>query len=399
MTARPPYDPAARRDTPLARILKDRIHASGPITVADYMQTCLTHPEHGYYTTRQAIGGKGDFITAPEISQVFGELIGLWCAVVWQQMGAPKDFVLAEIGPGRGTMMRDMLRATRKVPGFLDAATIHLVDVVERPDLAENLKAATSEIQIVSHRDVATLPKDRPTIVVANEWLDTLPLQQFEVHASGCYIRSVGLDADGRLQFVRGARATGDAAKLFATNPHLKSGDIFEANDLSPLHGLAFGHTEPWAALMIDYGHFDPARNLDRVNVGDSLQALRNHAYEHPLTSPGEADLTAQVDFDNVAFNVRTVGETDGNQPLTIDGPVVQAQFLASLGIIERARALMTANPARANEIETAIARLIAVPGMGDRFKVMGWRTANLPQLPGFEASPRSASPQRRTPP
>ncbi|HRK19605.1 MAG TPA: SAM-dependent methyltransferase [Hyphomicrobiaceae bacterium] len=398
MTARALYDPAARRDTPLARILKDRIRASGPITVADYMHECLTHPEHGYYTTRQAIGGKGDFITAPEISQVFGELIGLWCAVVWQQMGAPKDFVLAEIGPGRGTMMRDMLRATRKVPGFLDSAAIHLVDIVERPDLAEFLKPATSEMRILSHRDVGTLPKDRPTILVANEWLDTLPVQQFMMSDGACYIRSVGLDADGNLQFVRGQRTRDPDAQLVSANPHLNDGDIFEANDLSHVHTLAFGRTAPWAALMIDYGHFDPMREPDRITPGDSLQALRNHAYEHPLTSPGEADLTAQVDFDDMALNIRTASETNRNQPLTIDGPVVQAQFLASLGIIERAHALMRANPTRANEIETAVARLIAVPGMGDRFKVIGWRTASLPPLPGFEPPPRTASPQRRTP-
>lgn len=393
MTAPAPYDPALRRDTPLARILKDRIRASGPITVLEYMQECLTHPEHGYYTTRNAIGRTGDFITAPEISQVFGELIGLWCAVVWQQMESPKEFVLAEIGPGRGTMMRDMLRAVRKVPGFLDNATIHLVDVAYRPDLVESLTPSAPKSPIVMHKHVRDLPKHLPTIVVANEWLDALPLQQFEVHDCACHLRSVGLDANDRLQFVRGTPAQGDDAEFFKTDAHLKDGDIFEANDMSPLHNLAFGRTAPWAALMIDYGHFDTTRDPDRVRVGDTLQAVRNHAFEHPLTSPGEADLTAQVDFDEVATNVRTAGETNGNLPLAIDGPVVQAQFLASLGIIERARALMNANPARANEIETAIARLIAVPGMGDRFKVIGWRTASLPPLPGFETSARSTTP------
>jgi NADH dehydrogenase [ubiquinone] 1 alpha subcomplex assembly factor 7 len=381
----PLYDPNARRDTPLARLLKDRIRATGPITVATYMSECLTHPEYGYYSTRQTIGRAGDFITAPEISQIFGELIGLWCAVVWQQMGSPEHFTLAEIGPGRGTMISDMIRATRKVPGFLSNASIHLVDVADTAQLANNLKSLVPETPVVTHSRTMDLPSNRPMILVANEYLDTLAVQQFVVADSACYIRGVGLDSNDQLHFVLMQRAMGDDVDFFTTNAHLKDGDIIEAQDLTALHRMCFNHTAPWAALMIDYGQFNPARHQDNVVASETLQALRNHTHEHPLTSPGEADLTVQVDFDDIALNVSTALVATDRAPLIVDGPIMQSDFLVTLGIVERARALMAANPARINEIETAVARLIAIPGMGNRFKAIGWRSPRLPPLPGFD--------------
>lgn len=380
-----PYDPEARRETSLALKLKERILRQGPITIAEYMRSCLTDPEHGYYVTRQAVGAKGDFITAPEISQVFGELIGLWVAVVWQQMGAPQKFNLVELGPGRGTMMRDALRAARIVPGFLDAASIVLVDVAPDPGATDILSGLVPGQRINTLKTTAEIPKDTPMILVANEFLDTCPVQQFEVVGKACFIRSVGLDPKGNLRFVAMTRAEGDDESFFAVNPYLRDGSVFEAQDWDDLAHLPIDRTAPWAALFIDYGYFDAERNKDQVVVADTLQAVRGHKFEHPLTSPGEADLTCQVDFNDVKlqFDFEPI---EGETRLAVDGPVTQAQFLGSLGIIERTSRLMNANPQAALEIETGVARLMAVPGMGSRFKAIGVRSADLPPLPGLSA-------------
>lgn len=374
-----PYDPDARRDTPLALKLKDRIRREGPIAVDEYMKACLQDPEHGYYRTKAAIGRGGDFITAPEISQVFGELIGLWCAVVWQQMGAPPQVNLVELGPGRGTLMRDALRAARVVPGFAGAASLVFVDI--RPGFADAsppMPLIPPE-QITWITDVRDIPADVPAIVIANEFLDTFPVQQFEARGGVLLIRGVGLDPRGALAFV--STKGGDARRI-EHNPAPAEGTIVEAADLSGLWGLRNQRTAPWAALFIDYGHYDPGRDMNRVLPAETLQAVRAHRPEHPLCSPGEADLTCQVDFNEVKrqFELTPAGVPS----LAVDGPVTQAEFLGSLGIVERASRLMAANPQRAAEIEMGVARLMAVPGMGSRFKAMGIRSTGLPPLPGF---------------
>ena len=197
-----PYDPDARRDTPLALKLKERIRRDGPITVAEYMRACLTDPEHGYYVNKQAIGAKGDFVTAPEISQVFGELIGLWSAVVWQQMGSPARFNLVELGPGRGTMMRDCLRAAKIVPGFLDAASLILVDVAQMDGLTDVFADFLPRDRIKPCRKIRAIPTDVPMILLANEFLDTCPVQQYVVAKHKVLLRAVGIDPDGRIGFV-----------------------------------------------------------------------------------------------------------------------------------------------------------------------------------------------------
>ncbi len=376
------YDPDLRRDTALARKLAARIRQSGPITVDAYMAACLGDPEHGYYVRWPAIGAGGDFITAPEISQVFGELIGLWSAVVWQQMGAPGVFNLVEIGPGRGTMMADALRATRLVPGFRAAVRVHLVE--NHPGLREVQRATLQAMgaDATWHDQVATALGSEhtlslaPTIVLANEYLDTQPIAQFVFSDGAWRERGVGLDAQGRLQFVVLADPVADSDAAFAPSATPTSmpaeGDIIEHSAaiagfgrriLAPLARQA-----PLAALLIDYGHA-------RAHAGDTLQALRGHAYEHPLTSPGEADLTAQVDFSSL------LAVDDG---VRSDGPVTQSQFLGGLGIVERASRLMAANPGEAGRIEQAVARLIAPGGMGSRFKVLGVRSAGLPPLPAL---------------
>ncbi len=361
-------DPQARRLTPLAQKLQQRIRRDGPISVRQYMEACLNDPEHGYYRTRAAIGRDGDFITAPEISQVFGELIGLWAAVVWQQMGRPAAFNLAELGPGRGTLMVDALRAARIVPGFIEAASLIFVEPNPVLVAQQQQRLGDAAARAKWYADASEI-QPAPTILIANEILDVVPVTQLVRSDDGWHALGVGLDADGGLVFERAAASRASAP---ATPPDpSKPGDVVEQRDYAAIvPALQRLSGSPIAALFVDYGYSGPA-------VGDTLQAVREHRYEHPLTSPGEADLTAHVDFAQFAAAAEAVG-------LTSDGPVSQAEFLGRLGIVERASRLMADNPAKAGTIEAGVARLIAPGGMGLRFKALGVRTPSLPPLPGF---------------
>ena len=367
-----------RRQTPLAAQLAREITASGPIGVDTYMRRCLSDPQHGYYTTRSGIGRDGDFTTAPEISQAFGELIGLWAAVVWQQMGAPAQVSLVELGPGRGELISDALRAARVLPGFLQAVDLHLCEInpAFRRLQAEKLAASGLGIAATWHDAWPDLAA-RPTIIIANEFLDTMPGTQWRCGRDGAWqeIR-VGVDAKGQLDFVPAG-----AEPPFRDDPAMPPAPDAEAvlswvdtSDLArslAVHGAA----APLAALFIDYGHV-------MTTWGDTLQAVRGHQPEHPLCSPGEADLSLAVDFAALQRAIEATG-------LAVDGPVTQAEFLGQLGIAERASKLMAANPARANEIESAVFRLMAAPGMGTRFHAIAVRSTTLDALPGFAAAPR----------
>ena len=364
------YSPEARRDTPLALKLKASIARDGPMTVAEYMGRCLWDDEAGYYATRSVIGSAGDFITAAEINQVFGELIGLWSAVVWQQvLGSPAAVQLVEYGPGRGTMMRDLLRAARVVPGFLNAASVHLLEM--SPVLAETQHRTLFDCGVPVSWGQNLAGFATPAIIIANEFLDAWPVEQWIKTETGWRWRGVGMDAAGRLCFttVPGTRTRDE---LHAKAPDAPLGSVVESQRPERLAEAfkALSHSGPIAALLIDYGHVAPVS-------GDTLQAVRGHVYESPLTSPGEADLSAQISFFELATALHSAG-------LTIDGPVTQSEFLGALGIIERASRLMSANPQRAGEIEAGVARLIAPNGMGTRFKVLGVRSSGLPPLPGF---------------
>ena len=357
--------------TPLAEALIARIRREGPLSVAEYMQACLHDPEHGYYRRQPAIGGTADFITAPEISQAFGELIGLWCAVVWQQMGAPGTLHLVELGPGRGTLMRDALRAARAAPAFRRALHVHLIE--SNASLTAQQRAALQDEDVATTwcGEVGAIAQGLPAIVIANEFLDTLPVAQWVLHNGHWHARCVGLDDAGRLAFVAGA-----AEPALQVPPALdgraREGDILETRDatLAALAATLADLGAPLAMLFIDYGHVTPA-------FGDTLQAVRAHRYDDPLAAPGEADLTAQVDFSAVAAAM-------AHCDLTVDGPVTQAQFLGSLGIAERASRLMAANSDKAARIETDVARLMAPGGMGTRFHAIGARSNDLAPLPGF---------------
>jgi NADH dehydrogenase [ubiquinone] 1 alpha subcomplex assembly factor 7 len=357
-----------RTATPLARKLAARIARDGPIGVADYMQACLQDPEHGYYRRQAAIGSGGDFVTAPEISQAFGELVGLWCAVAWQQMGSPAPVRLVELGPGRGTLMRDALRALRLVPEFRAALRVELI---ESNAALVPIQRVTLEGDDVPIRWGAELePGAGPVIVIANEFLDTLPVSQWVFCGGSWRSRCISLDAAGALVFVDGPADTNVAVPAGVRPP--QDGDILESR-AAALAGFASKLAvigAPLAALFIDYGHAQPG-------LGDTLQAVSEHRYADPLQSPGEADLTSQVDFAEFAAAMNAPG-------LACDGPVPQGEFLGRLGIIERASRLMAANPAKAAQIETGIARLMAPSGMGSRFQVIGVRSSELPLLPAL---------------
>ena len=360
-----------RRDTPLARALIREIEALGPIGVDVYMRRCLTDPAHGYYTTRSGIGSRGDFTTAPEISQVFGELIGLWAAVVWQQMGAPARLNLVELGPGRGVLIADALRAARILPDFGAAIDLHLCEInpAFRALQAERLRP----FGIEPHwHDVWPSLDASPTIVIANEFLDAIPGGQWQQDRTGAWHEvCVGI-ADGALAFV-----TQPGSPPFPRDilPATDSGAIYTHTDIRPLVGDlgAQARRAPLAALFIDYGHAETA-------WGDTLQAVRDHKPEHPLTSPGEADLSLAVDFAALRRAAVAAG-------LATDGPAPQAEFLGALGITERASRLMAANPARANDIESAVFRLMSSSGMGTRFLALALRSTGLAPLPGFASA------------
>lgn len=353
--------------SPLEALIRGRIAKSGPIPVADYMELALGHPEHGYYKTGDPFGLAGDFVTAPEISQVFGELIGLWAAVTWQQMGSPEKLILVECGPGRGTLMGDLMRAAKSVPGFHKAIGIHLVE--NSPALRQRQKETLSEHTPDWHDTIETVPEG-PTILVANEFLDALPVSQFVLTKTGWAERCVDIGPAG-LVFV-----TGRPAALTEAPSAARPGDIFETCPVAMAFAETLGKrlsTAPGAALLIDYGH-------GRSAPGDTLQAVRSHKFTDPLKDPGAADLTAHVDFDAIARKFASVGAA-------AYGPITQSAFLNALGIRERTQQLrQNASPAARDEMNAATARLIDPAQMGRLFKVMVATSAEMPRLAGFES-------------
>jgi len=338
--------------TPLAEKLVRRIESFGPITIADYMAACLGDPEHGYYMTREPFGAAGDFVTAPEVSQMFGELIGLWAVATWQRMGSPAAFVLAEIGPGRGTLMSDALRAARIAPAFEQAARVILVETSPR------LRAIQAQT-LAGHAPVwaeraEDLP-DGPTILIANELFDALPVRQFVRTAGGWSERMVGL-SDGRLVFGLRPDAHFDGADASAPEGAVVETASISSAIMANLAGRLnrFGG----AFLVIDYGHAESG-------FGDTLQALRDHAFDEPLSRPGEADLTVHVDFAALA---RTA-EANGAHASSI---WTQGDFLLALGLLERAGRLGTGKDAATQAaIRAAVDRLAGPDQMGQLFKVL----------------------------
>ena len=359
--------------TPLAHELRVMIEADGPMPVARYMALCLGHPRHGYYTTRDPLGAAGDFTTAPEVSQMFGELIRLWCAEVWRTMGAPRRVLLVELGPGRGTLMQDMLRAASVLPEFHAALEVHLIETSPKLKERQRIALATAGVPISWHERPESLP-DGPLLAVANEFVDALPVDQFVKTESGWHERRVGLGPDGKLAFGL------DPALLPALEdklpPHLRpalAGAMLERRDCAPMQEIARRiAVSGGAGLVIDYGHVQTA-------FGDTLQAVRGHKHVDPLEDPGEADLTAHVDFE-------ALGDAVQGQGVSLHGPLTQGDFLRRLGIGLRAERLKKSAPAHAGAIGAAIARLTdPAPGMGELFKVLAFAQRDLPAPPGFD--------------
>lgn len=354
--------------TPLAALLRRRIAAEGPITVAAYMELALAHPEFGYYRGRDPLGRGGDFTTAPEISQIFGELVGLWCATVWQMMGAPAPVRLVELGPGRGTLMADLLRAARMVPAFRDAVDVHLVET--SPALREKQRQALPDARPRWHDRLEEVP-DGPLLVVANEFFDALPIHQYVRDGGAWRERMVDVAGEDGFRFVPGPVVAPDLPPAMRAAP---DGAIAEAGPAGRAVARHLGHrlaTRGGAALIIDYG---PAESA----CGDSLQAVRGHAFHPVLADPGEADVTAHVDFASLARAAT---------PARAHGPVTQARFLRRLGAELRAEQLARANPAKAAAIVGGCSRLIDPAEMGTLFKVLALAHPALPVPPGFEAA------------
>jgi NADH dehydrogenase [ubiquinone] 1 alpha subcomplex assembly factor 7 len=395
--------PSGQADSSLLDRLRDLIVRHGPLPVDEYMRVCLGDPKHGYWQQAATIGKSGDFITAPEISQVFGELIGLWSVMVWEGMGRPSPVRLVELGPGRGTLMNDALRAAQLVPPFLDAATVHLIEISDPlrelqartllpppvhaehgsamtwgrageggnhdgsgipPPLTPPHKGEGNSLPMSWHGALEEVPPGA-AIVIANEFLDALPIRQLVNDGDVWRERVVDLAPEGGLRFMSGQ------AVEFRGGTDAKPGDIVElrAGEDEMLAALA-ARKEPHMALFVDYG---PAGH----SFGDTLQAVHRHAYADPLIAPGASDLTAHVHFAALA-------QKAGDAALTPYGPISQAEFLARLGIVPRAQKLMAANPARAGDIEAGVQRLVSPAGMGGLFKVMAVGSPHLPPPPPF---------------
>jgi NADH dehydrogenase [ubiquinone] 1 alpha subcomplex assembly factor 7 len=351
--------------TALEAEIRRIIAVDGPIAVARYMELCLAHPVYGYYATRDPFGAEGDFITAPEVSQMFGELIGAWAATVWRLMGSPPRLNLVELGPGRGTLMADALRAGTAMPGFLETLAVQLVETSPVLRAQQESRLANVHVPITWHSHVEDVP-DGPTIAIANEFVDALPVDQF-VKDRGWHLRMVGV-ADQQLAFMVAPDPVPGTDSVEAP-----AGTIAERRQDRAVALLARRIArQGGAALVIDYGHV-------ASGFGDTLQAVRRHTFVDPLADPGSADLTTQVDFAALARTAQREGAA-------VHGPITQGEFLRRLGIEQRAARLkQTATPQQAADLDAALTRLTAPDQMGELFKVLAIAHPELGLLPGFD--------------
>jgi len=343
--------------------LKERIvgliGAAGPIPVSEYMALCLFDPDDGYYTTREPFGAAGDFVTAPEITQMFGELVAVWLYQSWQAAGRPLPVTFAEIGPGRGTLMKDMLRTwSRLEPALATGASFAMIETSPRLSEIQKQTLAGQSAALSWHRAIDTLPQ-QPLFIVGNELFDAVPIRQFVHIGAGWRERMVGLDDSDNLHFFAGAGSV-DPALLPSGAADAPQGAIVEvaparAALMAAIAERIAGHGG--AGLFIDYGHLEHG-------IGDTLQALRRHDHEDVLANPGEADLTAHVDFSTLAASTRAYG-------LDVE-LTTQGEFLLGMGLLERAGALgAKADDGARQAISDAVERLAGPDAMGELFKVM----------------------------
>ncbi len=359
---------------PLEREIRKRIQAAGPMPISEYMALCLGDPAYGYYVTRNPLGASGDFTTAPEVSQMFGELIGLWMAAVWTQMGSPANIRLIELGPGRGTLMKDAVRAMQVMPAFREAAVIHLVEISPVLRAQQELTLGGIGMPVYWHNTLAEVPQGA-LIVVANEFFDALPVNQAVKIESGWHERRIGIDADGKLTYTVAPEPMPHADIVLppaARNAPL--GAIFEWRDERAAMELGRRLAdERGTALVIDYGHAES-------DVGETLQAVGRHAYADVLSTPGTVDLTAHVDFQALKRAVEAMGVTGF-------GPIDQSELLRGLGIETRAAKLKArATPTEAADIDLALLRLTGFgrSDMGSLFKAVAFTHPTIGTPPVF---------------
>lgn len=345
--------------TRLKERIVDLISALGPIPVSEYMALCLFDPRDGYYTTREPFGAKGDFTTAPEISQMFGELVAVWVYEAWLAIGKPMPVTVAEIGPGRGTLMKDMLRTLSRLDGeFVAAASFAMVET--SPRLADIQKKTLAGAQAAPdwHENVGTLA-NAPLLIVGNELFDAIPVRQFVRTEKGWRERMIGLNDNDELTFFAGA-ASLDPALLPDDAADAPQGAIVELAPARAALMTAIAEQiakHGGAGLFIDYGYLRPG-------VGDTLQALRKHRHDEVLASPGEADLTTHVDFAALAAAARAQGLAAHT--------ATQGAFLLDMGLLERAGQLgADAGEALREKISDEVERLAGPQAMGELFKVL----------------------------
>lgn len=340
----------------LEQIIKDKIRKDGPLTIAEYMHYCLSHPQYGYYIKQDPFGRRGDFITAPEITQVFGELIGLWCADMWAQMGGGPA-ALVELGPGRGTLMQDALRATRQIDEFQDHLTVHLVETSPILQTAQFHCLQNAHERIEWESGLDSLP-EKPALIIANEFFDALPIRQHVQTREGMLERCVGIDQEsGELtyQLERGGLS------LAKGDQEIEDGTVIESCQAAKemMAQIATHLTRHGGVLLvIDYGYLGESHQ-------DTLQAVREHGYAPVLKDPGDADITAHVDF-------QTLAEIAESQGASVHGPVNQGTFLVRIGAeIRTQQLLQNADEEQAVQLISGVKRLIDPTQMGHLFKAM----------------------------
>jgi NADH dehydrogenase [ubiquinone] 1 alpha subcomplex assembly factor 7 len=353
----------------LSERLVRRIRAEGPLSVAEYMSLCLSDPEQGVYAAGDPLGAAGHFTTAPEISQAFGELLGLWAAACWQMQGSPQRCLLVEMGPGRGTLMADALRGLKVLPSFRQAAEVVLVETSPHLRAVQEQALAGQAVRWVARLE--ELP-EAPLFLLANELFDALPIRQYLRADQGWAERRVGLGEDGEtLAWTFSPPLPGTPPGLTAAKAAAPLGSLVETCTPGAALAAEIGRrvtAAGGAALLVDYGYWPSA-------PGETLQALARHAYADPLAAPGAADLTAHVDFQMLA-------EASG---AAAHGPVSQATLLNALGIAARTEALKAnATSAQAEALDSALHRLTAPQQMGELFKALALTAPGAPVPPGF---------------